>query len=239
MSNNNIENNSEFEKQLAALYQQRKVDLKCPEHLTTTISNVLHKETSSQLSLREKYNRFSFIKTAAFMVISAIAVIPLLALLQEQVSKINTPTIIANHKVDIYQTETKPTVQSALPSRQISSRPTIAFNSISADSTQQKLNQFNQQIELFLASNHTLLNKQQRNLYANSVSKGKLIKQKDMWFIEFCGENMQLLAMDLIEESLLADPLLDETREGSFFDIYANPTGVIAMLENSNIKHCN
>ncbi|WNC68952.1 hypothetical protein RI845_02070 [Thalassotalea nanhaiensis] len=239
MSNNNIDNNSTFDEKLANLYQKRKVEHKPSEQLNTKLSDILHRETDNQLSLREKYNRFNFFKTAALMVISAIAIIPLFALLQEQVSKINTPSTIVSHEIEIYHSEEKTQVQSALPERQISSKPEVVFYMVTADNEQQKLHQFNQQIELFLASNHNKLNKQQRSLYANSVSKGKLIKQKDMWFIEFCGENMQLLAMDLIEESLLADPLLDETREGSFFDVYSNPTGVIAMLENDNESQCN
>lgn len=246
------------DEQLDALYSKRKTQHLSTKPLNQSLQNRLDQELHSRVDIGQ-YQRFGWLKSSLLLAMFVVLVLPLFAFIQHQIHLINLPENIANtgfnrqgddgigHNVELYlpidansEQSTSKIAKYRLPEWSQNLRESLTFTSIVASSKQHKLQQFNQQIEDFISSSNLQLDKQQQNLYANAVAKGKLIKQKDLWFIEFCGEQPLLLAMDIIEETLLADPLLDETREGSFFDLYSNPTGVIAMLETStwDAKQC-
>lgn len=233
---------------MAALYQQRK-----SQHLSSeALKQKVHKSVDNELLTRvdiQQYARFGWLKASLLMTLFVLLALPFFAFIQQQVNHINVPVNTAAnnanqgmvHNVELYSggddnsntshhSNLAHRANRQLPELTTSLREGLTFTNIIASTKQQKVHQFNQQIEQFIASNNVQLGLHQQSLYANTVAKGKLIKQKDMWFIEFCGEQPLLLAMDIIEETLLADPLLDETREGGFYDIYSNPTGIIAML---------
>lgn len=236
-------NKTPLDNQLNDLYQQRKANFGTPDCVTADLHKCLAEKSEQATLLNSKYSHISFFKAIALAACFVVIALPLFSMLLGQVTKIQSSSNIAVHDIDTSNTlSTKQVatviVTNTLPDKPLSTRPNIHFSAIVADSKQQKITAFNLQIESFLANNQQVLQQQQDTLYAQTVQKGRLIKQSDMWFIEFCGEHMQLLAFESIEASLLAEPLLDETRLGSFVDVYSNPTGIIAMLTTTKPLQC-
>lgn len=241
------------DQQLNSLYKQRKAKVKMQpqarDKLNFTIEQASIKAgLGDDARLRDKYPSFSFIKLSLYTAALFAIALPLFSLLLQQVTMINTPASkLVEQRVEFIEhaedtgtliaQQTK--TSSDLPAFVHKGIPKPSFSRIVANTEQKKLDLFNQQLQGFMDESYQQVNEAHQVMYADKVRKGKLVKQKDMWMIEFCGEQIQQLAVELIEESFLADPLLDETREQSFFDVYSNQKGIIAMLATTPSKQCN
>ncbi len=233
--------------QIEALYRQRKAENKLNNKTASRVNRAIASKlelNSNKLNIKGQYQPLSFIKIALLTGAIFILALPIFSLLLEQVTLIKPANnMTSSQSVELFEQDNNNTIvvnkQYLLPKYTQGQQRVPFFNSIVANTEREKLTLFNQQVEVFLATGYKNMQQQQQLLYASSVRKGKLVKQKDLWFIEFCGEQMLVSAQEIIEDLFLADPYLDETRSGDFYDIYSNQSGVLAMLATPDILQCN
>ncbi|QBY03075.1 hypothetical protein E2K93_01250 [Thalassotalea sp. HSM 43] len=236
-----------FDQQLDALYQGRKqanqASGKQQQQIKDDLSARMQNSDDISRRLHHKYQNWSSFKVAGFAALMFVVAVPLFDQLKQQLDTVAVKkldvVVLEQPATDSSQTEDADQLASlALPEFQPVNKRPMQFNAIAAIDDAAKIDAFNQQVSEYFQEQQHVFADQQQTLYANQVVTGRLIKEKDMWFIEFCDKNLQLLAFEEVEQYLLADPLLDETREGQYVDLYANGNTVLALLNNEHVHQC-
>ncbi|WP_068547143.1 hypothetical protein [Thalassotalea crassostreae] len=234
-----IDNKDPFDQKLSKLYQTRKSAVDVSDEVNLSVKRNIE-SIAQHGEIADKYKQFSFVKAALLMAVFVVVSVPLFSQLKQQIELINPAPVSASNTVELYAEELKDKVKTShsLPEAPLSSKPEFTFTTIVADASELKLEQFNLQVAQQLRTANQDLQAQQDSLLASAVTQGRLIRQKDMWFIKFCDENRELLAMNGVDEFLLSVPDFSNVEEGSYFDLYSNNTGMLAMIESKETKQC-
>lgn len=238
MSNKDIDDNM-----IEQLYKQRKADVSVDKELNEKIVQSLSAASQYEQRLSQKYSHLGFFKVTGIALGLLVLVIPLFTILKNEVTSINSVSNkVAQQSVEYIQ----------LPEPVVTAHPDLLSNDRLLKQYQQvkvpnsstiltadvKISAFNQHIELILTDQVYDVSIDPEQYFANHVQQGRLFRENDKWFVEYCSKQRYALSESIIKQSLASSPLLDKVIDGMSYDFYSNDSGLIAMLKQTN-EQCN